>query len=302
MIKIGLLIQGPIISKGLEGKNMGIPYREILEKPEIYQTNYDCSQNINKIINTYNNYFDSIVLSTWEYEDLTKIDVSNKKITISINSEKNMLQNYADYNKYRQFYLCTKGLEILHTKNCKYFLKIRTDQYFDISIIFSIIDKLINNEYKIGIVGFKKNDFEFIHDFYFFSKTSTTLKIFNDYLVSKEIFKIVHKDIFYNFSFLYSNKSYKINYSKPFYNKSSFQKKLIVKCWSHFYCLPKDILDSLYWRGSKVNDCWVSNYYEMSNTEISEYINKMYIAKYFFFFPYIIKKLVNVFYKVKKSI
>jgi hypothetical protein len=63
MKKIGLIIQGPLVSNGKSRKQSNIPSGR-LNKSDLVE--YDCRDNIKKIISTYNSSVSQIVISTWD--------------------------------------------------------------------------------------------------------------------------------------------------------------------------------------------------------------------------------------------
>ena len=68
-LKIGLIIQGPINSPGIRGPFLRDKSRDIKNEKE-FITDYDCTENIINLANDAEEYFDEIVLSTWQNSSL----------------------------------------------------------------------------------------------------------------------------------------------------------------------------------------------------------------------------------------
>jgi hypothetical protein len=64
--KKGLVIQGPIMSKGRTGETAHIIFSQVKEKDVV---DFNCINNIVKIFNDYKLVFDYIVCVSWEDQD-----------------------------------------------------------------------------------------------------------------------------------------------------------------------------------------------------------------------------------------
>ena len=270
-LKLGLIIQGPIISTGRTGKSANISFNEI--KAE-HIVNFDCIDNIVKIFNNYRSVFDYIVCITWEDQDSSLIRklrnvipsqclVIVKDTTTEIEPKGNLIPAN---NKYRQFLSIYEGSKILSELGCDYIAKIRSDQYFDLKLLMNdAIGKLEDEKRNVILVpwiNIKNSHSVFeVPDHYFVARASDMLAFSREYLKLPEITEFIHTDIFYKWtlrsycessivrSYIFMFKSLGNNFLIGFFINSKVSKGFFVP-------LDTKILQSIFWRGEKfsIND------------------------------------------------
>lgn len=179
MKKIGLIIQGPLVSTGKDGAKAHIP-KTVLG--EIGFVHYDCRENIQKIIDDFGGLFEAIVISTWDNE-IRPGDVWSGATVVSLpdpGEVKRDEHSNRSRNKYRQFLGIRCGLiELEKNADIEYVVRIRTDQYLDlrelVDSFFARLEKAVSPEDIIGVPFTRPDDF-FVHDIYLASRVQTLRK------------------------------------------------------------------------------------------------------------------------------
>ncbi len=124
MGKLGLIIQGPLISIGEKtGRTAALPRWKI---PSEETVRYDCRNNIRAIIDNFGHLFNSIVVSTWKRE--IRSGDSWRGASLIVSDEAELLNN-----SFRQMFSTLAGIEHLEASaEVDMAVKIRTDQYIDL--------------------------------------------------------------------------------------------------------------------------------------------------------------------------
>lgn len=191
--KIGLVIQGPLISIGRTGDKMRQSVEQLQKEGGVIH--YDCRDNINRIISEFGHLFDSIVISTWQNE--IKEGEHFPSATLIAAPDPGGIEqkgHYKDNNKYRQFVSTLNGLNELEKRGVDYAVKTRTDIYLD-------FDKLLKSFFagdteKIGATVMHPKTF-LLHDLYFVAKFKK-LKDFCEAILAYDKFEFipsVHREI-----------------------------------------------------------------------------------------------------------
>ena len=161
-MKIGLVIQGPIISGGFTGQTHGYGKTRASEKLLVkFDTNISIKDNV--IEGTQ--YFDEIILSTWKNEipNLTPELLSKVEVlglddpTPTPPSLRKPLKEFTDFhtiNTVRQFYSTVEGLKHLSNKGVTHAIKIRTDQKIDMKLLHQEFTQFIRQKDRKFFVPF----------------------------------------------------------------------------------------------------------------------------------------------------
>jgi len=189
--KIGLVIQGPLISKGRTGDKMHQTPEQLRAEGGLVE--YDCRSNINRIIKEFGHLFDYIVIST-EFNHLREGDVF-PGAEIVLGSDPGGIKqegHYKDNNKFRQFLSTHRGLVELEKRGIEIVVKTRTDIYLDFnklieSYFIQINDK--KNKKAIGATVVHPATF-LLHDLYFISSL-TALKEFCESILGFDRFEFI---------------------------------------------------------------------------------------------------------------
>ena len=260
----GLLIQGPLMSKGRTGATANIPFNSVKDE---HVVDYDCIHNISNLYEKYKEVFDYIVCVTWGDQDkalLTRLRgvLPDKNIlliddtTECIAPKGNVIQGN---NKYRQMLSVLKGSEVLNSLGCDYIVKVRTDQFVNCELLLNdTVNKLCNDNRPIVMVPWINDESSHskvnIEDLYFSSRADTLVSFAKEYLETPEIRDSIHQDLFYKWTFrrFISKRILRKYISKvsvfgnsvflmPFYLKSNGM--------GLFFPLCSDAVDSIVWRG-----------------------------------------------------
>lgn len=268
--KINLIIQGPILSCGKTGAQDG----EIVK--------YDCRENISKIIEFNNEHeiFGSIVLCLWGNDPFREYDFGPITKKIIPDEFEEIYYRRSDgrltvNNKTRQWFSSAegcRGLVSLGVGEDEYVLKLRTDQFFDFSILLKFISSLGQSDQGKVFVPFFSNKTNtgkpkpriHLSDYYMFGKLNILMEFFDTQLKGPEFTLIPHRDAFFKYVWAKYHEELKI--PKKFYymrsGKIFVQNKVAVETGynSLFHPLPGGCYMSLLWRGVAVKESGQSQY------------------------------------------
>lgn len=278
----GLVIQGPLMSKGRTGKTANIMFENLSEDDIV---NYNCLDNIEKLIKTYRENFDHIVCVTWRNQsesiltDLKNIFLEDELLLLEDNTK--FIPPKGEVvpanNKNRQFLSTLEGMKKLETLGCEYAVKIRTDQFLNCSLLINQIVDLLDEEKYKETIFIPWLDFSSyysvinIPDFYFGGKTSVVRRFCEKNLSEPDFFENIHLDIFYKWScFDHEDLKYKLAVQtyirllgatgNNFFTRKIVKKSIGIK----FYPLSSLIYESVYWRGEKLS---IRNSLQFSETK-----------------------------------
>src|SRR3989344_3877342 len=129
--KIGLVIQGALLSVGRTGNKLHQTPEQLKKEGGVIE--YDCRENIQKIIDDFGHLFDEIVVSVFDNQLKDGDGWRGAKI-VSAADPGGIKQegHYKDNNKYRQFLSTLNGLKELEKSGVQYAVKTRTDIYLDL--------------------------------------------------------------------------------------------------------------------------------------------------------------------------
>lgn len=274
-MKFSLIIQGPMVSSGVNGKGT--------------QTVFNCENNILQILNDYGYLFHKIVLSTWRDENLSASfsDLVYKlgyNINILVIDKPKPVKGYfrlRSNNKNLQVSGIYHALESIKSDNSNEDMKvirIRTDQYLRLDYLIEFAN---SNRFKSGVLytpyyvkdKINKTILNFMADFYYLSDFNTIYNFFYFNHYGIEIVDNFHQDSIYkmlvginphllNYKYLF-NRSWRIYSNHP--------KELLKMYLFSFAPLTENVFKSVSWRGAN---------YDSTSTEVynryifhSEWIN-----------------------------
>ena len=297
--RLGLLIQGPMMSVGVSGVTVLPSKKERYHSDDLrnFYVRYDCNPNVISVLKNYRGLFSEVVLSTWENEVISE-NVVNSGITIVQSKELNRLNVSRHFsrkkrfrkfrkmasglgidspdayrqvftsNVLRQFYGSFEGIKAF--ENVTHVVRIRSDQSLDLELLRNSMDFDSN---KIYVTYIAKGLVQ-LHDFYFAGK----------YNLLREYFCILStginvKDVHSNCILRYMHQKYrnKIKVHEGFYfaKHSTFESlKIANYAVNHvFESFPFEVFKSVEWRGGKIADnpdhCHYAD--KIINNKISEF-------------------------------
>jgi len=263
-MKIGLIIQGPIISGGLSGKTQGSGRTRVNANRLV---NFNCQNTINCNLAVATRLFDSVVVATWENEKVKLNDNSVKVLYLKDPTpqppvSRRPVPGFSDFNKLnnaRQFFSVWSGANYLETLGVEYVIKIRTDQLLDIKMLFQEFEFFISNIKKLYFVPFLYNNNRWmIPDFFIGGSMDNILQISMDMInLEKQFHPNVHRDLFFKAflnqgtnlnSLLFPNAF--IDEDKESIILEQFVKHAFNRIW---HPGSKELYSSIVWRGELVN-------------------------------------------------
>ncbi|MEK7147860.1 MAG: hypothetical protein AAB758_01025, partial [Patescibacteria group bacterium] len=188
MKKIGLVIQGALTSVGRTGDNMRQSVEQLKKEGGVIE--YDCRENINRIIKEYGHLFDEIVVSVFDNQLKPGDSFPGAKL-VSAPDPGGIKQagHYKDNNKYRQFISTLNGLIELEKDGIDYAIKTRTDISLDFNKLIKDFFAKDRNPNTIGATVIHPKTF-LLHDLYFMS-TLPVLKKFCEAIIAYDKFEFI---------------------------------------------------------------------------------------------------------------
>ena len=262
-MNIGLIIQGPVISGGFTGLTHGSG-RTRANKNSLIK--FDSASSINLNISIAKEYFNEIVVSTWDNQDTQGIQ-GNCKIIKSMDPTPNPpetrkpIDDFPDFNKInkvRQFYSVHQGLNYLEKLGIEHAIKIRTDQTLNIERLFNDYSDFCQAKDKKFMVPFLTDDEPWsIPDFYIGGKVSDFKELALLMIDKKLQFHTnVHRDLFFKAAFLNRKLFEEIFLSDYFILRdietiklSNIREISLNKIWSP---ASKELYESVVWRGDPI--------------------------------------------------
>lgn len=265
-MKIGLVIQGPIISGGFTGQTHGYGKTRASEK---HLVKFDSNSSIKENVIEGSEYFDEIILSTWKNEipNLTP-EVLSKVEVLGLDDPtpappflRKPLKDFKDFhtvNTIRQFYSTVEGLNYLSNKGVTHAIKIRTDQKIDMKLLYQEFTQFIRQKNQKFFVPFlvPKTPWT-IPDFYIGGEINEFTNI--SMAMTHEIFKFhtnIHRDIFFKAIFLYSDfiREFPLKSFFIFRDEASSEiMKMIDYSEKTLWCPgSRNLYESIIWRGQNV--------------------------------------------------
>jgi len=286
-MKIGLILQGPIIGGGLTGTTYG---QGKTNAPVSRFKSFDATESIKANIKL-GNKFDQIVISTWDNEPTETLkeflaDFPRCAIIESPDPTPNPKQKRIPVpgipyvhqsNKVRMFYSTRMGLEHLREAGIDYAIKIRTDQTIDLGLLY---DEFLNfvsaKKGQIFLPCLRENTPWIASDFYFGGRVDlleSICKILEN--SENEFHENVHVDFFFKSHYLiqgiYENidlRAYLIetNTDPVSQDTDAIIKKSIQEIW-----IPgsRKLYESLVWRGEKLQFIQLDSFFSDSGRNFS---------------------------------
>ena len=249
---IGIVIQGPLVSRGRTGVSAQVKRRNVTEE---HITDYECLENVERLYEDFEG-FGRMVCMVWadEPEDLvedlrTRIGPENvfviEDTTKAIKPKKGVLPGN---NKYRQFLSSLKGVELLENGGCPYAIKIRSDQYLDLYKLADDLKTIASLRAHFLMVPriHVGTSSDHLADFFIGGHTKDLQKCFSAYLSAPELYRSVHTDIFYRWAYTLLGPP-KL---RPRMFGLKLNKNYILKAWNSLYCPARlSTFKTLIWRG-----------------------------------------------------
>jgi len=292
-MKIGLVIQGPIIGYG-QGPNINI-------------NGFNATGNIYENIKSFSNLVECIVISTWENSGL---NINNKSGKVVLIENKNLIIKEKD-SRIRQFITSYEGAKFMKKNfNVTHLLKIRSDQLINSKLIINWLYKYfensdrLNSEKIIFSDSLIKTPF-YLGDFIFAGKIDNILEFLSLNLINKKLHDTVGLDYVLKFlskkdhdfySFFLKKVPLKYQIHKNI-NAEIYWNKVFIK---YFEVIPIEVFETIVWRNKKIRDVLpnfehnFSFYKEKKNDNIENYIGKIKFIGIIKNYLYDLAKMTNI--------
>jgi hypothetical protein len=263
--RLGVVLQGPLKSRGRDGKSLGNPVSSEM-------VDYDSVQ----LINWYKDQLDELgiptVLSTWEGQDTSsvKMDVI-KSLPSELEGEPN-----ASGSKYYQALSTLRGIqELTNNWDITHVLKIRSDLQLPLDKLIQSTETLMaQDDDRFWVPYFNTQDGPWtLQDFYFGGRATVVEKTLLFYLETPELHSYVHQDFFWKFAISNSadiNVHFFPRFGRPW---TRAQQDACRRALGVFSPLSLDVHKNLVWRGTPMGESGVEKYARMgySNAQIQDY-------------------------------
>ena len=265
-MKIGLLIQGPLVSTGRTGKTCETAKLGALSERDV--KTMDCRENISFVINSYGDIFSEIVVSTWDDEPV-RLNIKDPKVQVIYNHWEELAETAPDRswisnstvaknNMLKQFKGCLEGAKKFDKAKTEWVLKMRTDQHFDINKLF-----LERKDFPRGKFGIPKHiNRPYFNDFYFFSDRKFFLHGMELAIRADNEGKIIysqspHLQLLLKLAWHSFEKE--LPFDRIFYTEKgagSLEQSLILKLVydRYIYALPPEVAVTVSWRGDEFSE------------------------------------------------
>lgn len=260
---IGLVIQGPIYSHGLTGRTAGKGKTRVDESRFI---SFNCEPSVLALLKEGISLFDEVVVSTWEGENTNFISERFGSVKIiksqdpgtalpRFRRQLNHLPFVGEINTIRQFASTYNGLRSLDDARISYAVKIRTDQYMNLSLLKNSVMKLMTSGQSYLTPYFNHKVPHAIPDFYLAGRLNDFCKLC-ELMISKTfiLHPNVHRDLAIKSLVLQKNLLAHIPFIDLFYTNDKPSQNLqpyldlLPEVWKTG---SRELFESLVWRGEK---------------------------------------------------
>ena len=271
--RIGVVIQGPVISEGYTGSNWCRQHN----KEKIKFESFDASSYILDSYLELKKYFDDVIVVTWTGQPINKLSKVIPKIDILIIDQpveklikikRKLVGGWITHNsKILQFYTVLHGLLELERRGCTHAFKQRSDQKIYAKKIYDFLNKQFKNQNssnKIYLPLANSDRLNWAQDFYFAGRLDLLITLSKRIIFGRELYPLVHTDLFYKMYNLNEVKSHDIYFRRTLqyfpkgrYEKMTYEQQLVIKkVWiDNLGVFPKTIWCGLFWRGHGMPKC-----------------------------------------------
>jgi hypothetical protein len=271
--RIGVVIQGPVISQGFNGSNWCRRHN----KEKIKFESFDASSYISDSYLELKKYFDDVILVTWTEQPIDKllkvipkidILVIDQPVEMLLKIRRKLVGSWNTHNsKILQFYSVLHGLLELERRGCTHAFKQRSDQKLQPKKIYDFLNKQFKNQdssNKIYLPLAVSDRPNWAQDFYFAGRLDPLITLSKRIIFGRELYPLVHTDLFYKMYNLNEVKSYDnfLQLILQYFPKGKYesmtygQQSLIRRVWAkNLGVFPKSIWYGLLWRGEGMPKC-----------------------------------------------
>ncbi len=269
MKKVGLIIQGPLVSFGKSGRTAARKLDMSSGTGEDGLVRHDCRATIRRVVEDFGSLFDAVVISTWDTEVQPSDRWAGATLVAAPDPGASMNASplaYKAHNRNRQFVGIQHGLTWLKEHaDVAYIVCMRTDQYLDLRALLDSFARRLQGESQaaeIICVPYSRPGAFLVSDFYFAAATDT-LDAFLSAQLSYDRYEFVvdvHRDMILKYAYAAFRNDLRV--PGPAYfprdpvggvnrkTRTIFQ-SMFTRV---FLPLSGDVLHSVEWRGSKLSE------------------------------------------------
>ena len=268
-MKIGLIIQGPLISGGLTGATWG---KGKTRAPRDHFVEFDCVEQLSLNLKEIRKYFPMTIISTWDHFDTKSLQELDSSLVILKNPEPANLgdllrkpvegmTDVAHNNRYKQFDSLNYALEYLSNKDgITHFIKIRTDQVFNWQLLRDEVHTSFQRFPRKLFLPYRHEGIPFLFpDFYF----GGSIQELGDYIrfVGNRKFKFhenIHRDMALKLLFLNEPSRHLAHYIDFFLSDDKCTEyicnELDLLYKNRIVLGTRELFYSISWRGEKLTN------------------------------------------------
>lgn len=271
-MKIGLIIQGPVMSWGKLGSSLSTPELEL--NPESF-TQFDSTSLIELTASTAKSLGIEFCVSTWAGNNVDLLNITKSNIIINDPSDRfdvkrSLNSNFGlkvNDNTLRMYFSTLAGVKFLNKLGCDFIVKTRTDLEIDLPTLIEISTRAFMENKILISNGWKQSCY--IDDFIIGGSNEFMLRLFTE-LLEFNFHPHVHRDLFravawQNFRFERDKESNGVVRDSAFFSddNSDFPTQLRsyeqILWETKFLFLPQDFWSSAKLRGDLISSQWVSS-------------------------------------------
>lgn len=254
--RIGVVVQGPLISRGLTGRS------QVTRDPDGRARDlvtYNAVENVLTMYEDFGGAFD-FVCATWrsEPQDLLQAVAANlpREALLTLDDVSTIDGIPRDTagkvdNKYRQSYSTLKGLEVLANRGCTLVIKVRTDQWVDVEGVARCLTSDVHDPEWFALVAWFNSTYPWnLPDFIFGGPTTRLLNVLRQHLASQQLARNVHQDLFLRWGT--EVRGGKRPKARQFLDTTLFT-RWVSSTWRHFTVPDRSFTNNLRWRGEPLH-------------------------------------------------
>lgn len=271
-MKIGLIVQGPLVSYGKTGKTMFYTPLQLTTTKNSMKS-YNCLENVNNILVSSEQIFHETLLVTWEDNNISK-SLTNSNILILNDEHKfegkvTAISGPRKWNNVlKQAKTTYEGVVALEKLGCEYVVKTRTDMEINLDMLYKLSEEafkqnkvLINNGLRNGTRYLEVDDMILGAD-------TTTMKEWWGSILKYKFYDGAHASIMRGLMWsLYGTKDgieFKDYFAVDPNNVSESLYLKAVDAWKNkFFIIPNEFWQGVNFRGEQVSE----DYYKFEHQD-----------------------------------
>lgn len=210
---IGIVIQGPLVSRGRTGATSQIKRHNLTQDDVI---DFDCIKNIAQLFKTFDG-FGKIICVVWADDPADHIQRLQNKIgkdnSVTFQDDSRAVKAKSGLvsgnNKYRQFLSSVKGIKVIEDLGLKFAIKVRSDQYLDLKRLAQDLLQIaaVRRQFMLVPKISSGSSTDHLADFSIGGRAADLRSYFDRYLTLPQMYEHIHTDIFYQWAALAIGKS-----------------------------------------------------------------------------------------------